>query len=127
MCTILDMKDIILFRVARQIRDMRIQRGLSQSDLAAAAGVNRKTIIELEKGAAGIAFGTAVAVLEIMGGELTVVHVSKPTTAEMQSLLGLEGAFKEHSQHSGNRRALTSDRAVHGLSQARADKPTGGK
>ena len=50
MCRITDMKDMILFRLADQIKSMRIRRGLSQSDLAAAAGVNRKTIIELEKG-----------------------------------------------------------------------------
>lgn len=54
MCRIMDMRDIILRRVAEQIRRMRAQRGLSQSDLADAAGVSRKTIIELEKGAAGI-------------------------------------------------------------------------
>lgn len=90
MCRITDMKDMILFRLADQIKSMRIRRGLSQSDLAAAAGVNRKTIIELEKGAAGIAIGTVVAVLERMGGELTVVPASKPTTAEVQALLGLE-------------------------------------
>jgi len=84
------MKDVILLRLADQIRSMRAQRGLSQSDLAAAAGVNRKTIIQLEKGAAGIALGTVVAVLESMGGELSVVPASKPTTAEVQSLLGLE-------------------------------------
>lgn len=90
MCMIPDMTDIILRRLADQIRRMRTQRGLNQSDVAAAAGVNRKTIIELEKGAAGIALGTVVAVLESMGGELSVIPASKPTTAEVQSLLGLD-------------------------------------
>lgn len=89
-CRIGNMKDVILLRLAGQIRSMRTQRGLNQSDLAAAAGVNRKTIIELEKGAAGIALGTVVAVLESMGGELSVVPTSKPTTAEVRALLGLE-------------------------------------
>lgn len=89
MCIISDMKDVILSRLADQIRRMRIERGLSQEALAAAAGVNRKTIIELEKGAAGTALGTAVAVLESMGAELNVVPAFKPTTAEMQALLGL--------------------------------------
>ncbi len=99
-CTIPDMKDVILLRLADQIREMRTQRGLSQSALAAAARVNRKTIIELEKGSSGIALGTVVAVLECMGGELSVVPVSKPTTAEVRSLLGLAAPQLPLARHS---------------------------
>ncbi len=88
-CIILDMNAAILHRLAGEIKSMRMQRGLSQQQLAEAAGVNRKTIIELEKGSTGIALGTVVAVLESMGGELAVKPVSKPTTSEVQALLGL--------------------------------------
>lgn len=88
-CIILDMNAAILHRLAGEIKSMRMQRGLSQLQLAEAAGVNRKTIIELEKGSTGIALGTVVAVLESMGGELAVKPVSKPTTSEVQALLGL--------------------------------------
>jgi len=128
------MKDMILFRLADQIKSMRIRRGLSQSDLAAAAGVNRKTIIELEKGAAGIAIGTVVAVLERMGGELTVVPASKPTTAEVQALLGLEPLQMPYGRHT-NGRAVAAHSAVRGerlprvvsKGTAKLGKPPGGK
>lgn len=108
---------------------MRTQRGLSQSDLAAVAGVNRKTIIELEKGAAGIALGTVVAVLESMGGELSVVPASKPTTAEVQSLLGLEPPQTLYDRRTTGQ---TTDRAARGLrrlrvSSGRTTPPAGGK
>lgn len=93
---------------------MRAQRGLSQSDLADAAGVSRKTIIELEKGAAGISFGTVVAVLESMGGELSVVSASKPTTAEVQSLLGL-GPFQSHLGRDAGAQAVGTIRSSAGL------------
>lgn len=133
-CRISDMKDVILLRLADQIRGMRIQRGLSQSDLAAAASVNRKTIIELEKGAAGIALGTVVAVLESMGGALSVVPASKPTTAEVQSLLGLESSQTAYGRRATGQ-AAAADRAVRGLRRqrvissgtAKPGKPAGGK
>lgn len=129
-----DMKDVILLRLADQIRSMRIQRGLSQSDLAAAASVNRKTIIELEKGAAGVAIGTVVAVLESMGGELSVVPASKPTTEEVRSLLGL-GPLHEAYGHHAVRQKLVAGRPMQGLRRQRPNasdatkpgKPVGGK
>lgn len=92
---------------------MRVQRGLSQSALAAAASVNRKTIIELEKGAAGIALGTVVAVLESMGGELSVVPASKPTTVELRSLLGLAPPHAMYGHHAPGKK-VAADSAVQG-------------
>ncbi|PTT65186.1 hypothetical protein DBR34_02980 [Stenotrophomonas sp. HMWF003] len=118
MCKIKDMNDIVLLRLAVQIRSMRIQRGLSQSDLGTAAGVSRKTIIELEKGAAGTALGTVVAVLERMGGELTVVPTTKPTTAEVRALLGLESLQTPYGRQAIGQTA-TSDRVVRKLRQPR--------
>lgn len=113
MCIITGMKDVILLRLAHQIRSMRVQRGLSQSALAAAASVNRKTIIELEKGAAGIALGTVVAVLESMGGELSVVPASKPTTVELRSLLGLAPPHAMYGHHAPGKK-VAADSAVQG-------------
>jgi len=101
------MKDMILHRLADQIRGMRTQRGLSQAALAAAAGVNRKTIIELEKGAPGIALGTVVAVLESMGGELSVIPASQPTTAEVQALLGLAPRESTYAHGVGRPRTIS--------------------
>lgn len=131
MCRIGDMKDVILLRLADQIRSMRAQRGLSQSHLAAAAGVNRKTIIELEKGSAGIALGTVVAVLESMGGELSVVPASKPTTAEVQSLLGLEPSPTLYNRRTTGQIAGKAAHILRRVSSGRktkpAEPPAGGK
>ena len=131
MCRIGDMKDVILLRLADQIRSMRAQRGLSQSHLAAAAGVNRKTIIELEKGAAGIALGTVVAVLESMGGELSVVPASKPTTAEVQSLLGLEPSPTLYDRRTTGQMAGKAAHILRRVNSGRttkpAEPPAGGK
>jgi DNA-binding XRE family transcriptional regulator len=125
------MKDVILLRLADQIRSMRAQRGLSQSHLAAAAGVNRKTIIELEKGSAGIALGTVVAVLESMGGELSVVPASKPTTAEVQSLLGLEPSPTLYNRRTTGQIAGKAAHILRRVSSGRttkpAEPPAGGK
>ncbi|WP_449467376.1 helix-turn-helix domain-containing protein [Stenotrophomonas humi] len=128
------MKDIVLLRLAAQIRSMRIERGLSQSALAAAASVNRKTIIELEKGSAGIALGTVVAVLESMGGEFSVVPTSKPTTLELRSLLGLappRGTYGHHApwqEVAEGRRARGPRRLPASVSGAtEPSKPKGGE
>ena len=107
-CIISDMNAAILHRLAGEIKSMRMQRGLSQLQLADAAGVNRKTIIELEKGSTGIALGTVVAVLESMGGELAVKPVSKPTTSEVQALLGLGQARASLERFDGKGRGVTT-------------------
>jgi DNA-binding XRE family transcriptional regulator len=134
MCRILDIKDVILLRLADQVRSMRIERGLSQSALAAAASVNRKTIIELEKGSAGIALGTVVAVLESTGGELSVMPTSKPTTVELRSLLGLAPPRATYGNHApwqegaGDRHARGPRRLPASTSGAtKPSKPKGGE
>lgn len=114
-CIISDMNAAILHRLAGEIKSMRMQRGLSQLQLADAAGVNRKTIIELEKGSTGIALGTVVAVLESMGGELAVKPVSKPTTSEVQALLGLGQARASLERFDGKGRGVTSAASIGSL------------
>lgn len=61
--------------VGQAIRQARIQRGLTQRQLAGAAGVSRYTIIKLEKESAGdIQYKTLAAILDALGLELTVTE-----------------------------------------------------
>lgn len=74
MCRIADMKDVILLGLANQIRSMRIRGGLSQSDLAATAGANRKAIIEqANDGRGSVAAG--------LDGRGTELHVDSDSCA----------------------------------------------
>lgn len=87
MPTIKDMNDIILLRIGQTLRDLRKQRGLSQVQLAAMSGTNRKSVINAEKGAPGLSLGAFVAMAEAMGAELTTIPARRPTTEEIRKML----------------------------------------
>lgn len=58
--------------IGRQIRERRHRLGLSQEDLAAVVGVNRRVIGELERGKSSIRLGIAVRVAEAVGLDVTL-------------------------------------------------------
>ncbi len=68
----------IVARLGRNIAAARRNRRWRQEDLAARAGVDRRTILGLEKGKPGIAVGAYVAALWAMGLEGQVAAVAGP-------------------------------------------------
>lgn len=56
-----------LERLGLDIRGARLRRGMAVSDLAARAGASPSTIARLERGEAGVALGTLVDVLVVLG------------------------------------------------------------
>lgn len=63
--------------IGEQIRDHRRRLGLSQEDLAAVVGVNRRVIGELERGKASVQLGIAVRVAEAVGLDLVLRERSR--------------------------------------------------
>lgn len=56
-----------LERLGLDIRRARLRRGMAVSDLAARAGASPSTLARLERGEAGVAVGTLVDVLVVLG------------------------------------------------------------
>jgi Predicted transcriptional regulators len=58
--------------IGQQVREHRRRLGLSQDDLAAVVGVNRRVIGELERGKPSIQLGIAIRVAEAVGLDVTL-------------------------------------------------------
>ena len=70
--------------VPRELRQRRIARRLTQQQLAAAAGVSRKTLSDLEAGREKIALGNLNRLLRAVGLELATREASlRPTLDEL--------------------------------------------
>lgn len=59
-----------LNQLGQQIRQARIDRGQSQADLAAQSDVGMQTLIRIEQGNPGVAWGKVQQVLEQLGMSL---------------------------------------------------------
>lgn len=67
-----------------QFRQRRIDQGLTQDEVAAAAGVSRKTLSELEAGREKITLGKLSRLLRAVGLELATREASpRPTLDEL--------------------------------------------
>lgn len=65
-------------KLAARIRVARIRRGWSIAETAEKAGINRNTLSALEGGKPGVAVGSYVAVLWILGLDRTLDGVADP-------------------------------------------------
>jgi transcriptional regulator with XRE-family HTH domain len=62
-----------LTRLGTAVRSLRLDRGLSQADLAKAAGVSRQWIVNLERGnTEGLEVGRLMRVLDQLDASLTI-------------------------------------------------------
>ena len=64
--------------IGRLIRSTRTHLGLTQEDLALAAGTGLRFIIDLEKGKATCQLGKALSVLRTLGIQLTLTPPAQP-------------------------------------------------
>jgi len=64
------------------VRSARLRRHMTQSDLAVAAGVSRRWIVDLEAGKPRAELGLVLAVLETLGTPLTVEAPEPPSPGD---------------------------------------------
>lgn len=75
---------IIMLSIEKASRDRRVRLGLTQEQVAAAAGVSRKTLSDFENGGGRISFGNLNRLLHALGLELATREASgRPTLDEL--------------------------------------------
>lgn len=85
--------------VASAVRGRRLDRGLSQSELARSIGVSRKWISEFEAGKPTAEFGLVMRVLEELGLSLDLYEETDITESPLtvtRTTLNLDKLLEEH-------------------------------
>ncbi len=77
---------LIATRLGEQIRQRRLNRGLTQAKLAALAGITRQKIIAIEKGDLSVGMMAYARVLAALDAELSVVAAAMPTLDEIHGV-----------------------------------------
>lgn len=84
MLRILDMDYALLVdRLGEQIREKRINRGLTQAQVAQLAGLTRQKVIAVEKGTLSVSMLAFARVLGALDCEFEVVPARMPTLEEL--------------------------------------------
>ncbi|MEF7615131.1 helix-turn-helix transcriptional regulator [Aquincola sp. MAHUQ-54] len=79
--------DLLLERVGAQLRELRLQRGLTQAALAERVGLPRLKVVQAEAGRATVSAGAYARLLGALGAELKVVPARRPTLDELEDFL----------------------------------------
>lgn len=74
--------------IIQEIRTAREQRGLSQAELADAAGISLRTYQRFESGEPGARIDTLVRVLNVIGRTISTAARVRPTLEELESIYG---------------------------------------
>lgn len=77
---------LITARLGIQIRQNRSNRGLTQANLAALAGIPRQKVIAIEKGDVSVGMAAYARVLGALDCELAVVPAAMPTLDEIEGV-----------------------------------------
>ncbi|WLH35282.1 helix-turn-helix domain-containing protein [Pseudomonas sp. FP2196] len=77
---------LLINRLGLQLREKRINRGLTQAQLADLAGLTRYKIIAIEKGTLSVGMIAYARVLAALDCELAVVPATMPTLEELGDL-----------------------------------------
>ncbi|MFL1516809.1 MULTISPECIES: helix-turn-helix transcriptional regulator [Pseudomonas] len=77
---------LLISRLAKQIREKRLNRGLTQASLAELAGLTRQKVIAVEKGSPSIGMLAYARVLGALDCELAVLPAAMPTLEELGEL-----------------------------------------
>ena len=78
--------ELISQRLGAQLRQRRLNRGLTQANLAEWAGLTRQKIIAVERGDSRVGMAAYARALAALDCELTVVPATLPTLDEIQGL-----------------------------------------
>lgn len=77
---------LVVSRLAEKIRERRLNRGLTQADLASLAGLTRQKVIAVEKGKSVVGIFAYARILAALDCELEVVPAAMPTLDEVHGL-----------------------------------------
>ncbi|KQT68422.1 transcriptional regulator with XRE-family HTH domain [Pseudomonas sp. 2957] len=77
---------LLITRLGIQLREKRINRGLTQAQLAHLAGLTRYKVIAVEKGTLSVGMIAYARVLAALDCELSVVPATMPTLEEIGDL-----------------------------------------
>jgi transcriptional regulator with XRE-family HTH domain len=82
--------EVLLQRLGAELRALRESRGLTQAQIADAAGVPRLKVIQIEKGLATVSAGAYAAVAVHLGVEFATAPARRPTQDEIARIFPLE-------------------------------------
>jgi transcriptional regulator with XRE-family HTH domain len=77
---------LLISRLGNQIREKRMNRGLTQAQLAELAGLTRHKIIAVEKGTLSVGMIAYARMLAALDCELAVIPAAMPTLEELGGL-----------------------------------------
>lgn len=77
---------LITMRLGKQVRQRRLNRGLTQAALADLAGITRQKIIAIEKGDLSVGMTAYARVLGALDCEFALVPAAMPTLDEIQGV-----------------------------------------
>ncbi|MBD8685139.1 helix-turn-helix transcriptional regulator [Pseudomonas sp. CFBP 13719] len=78
--------ELITTRLGKQIRQRRLNRGMTQARLAELARVTRQKVIAIEKGDLSVGMTAYARVIGALGCELTVTPAVLPTLDEIHGI-----------------------------------------
>lgn len=77
---------LITTRLGEQVRQRRLNRGLTQARLAALAGITRQKVIAIEKGGLSVGMVAYARALGALDCEFSVVPAVMPTLDEIEGV-----------------------------------------
>lgn len=77
---------LLICRLGKQIREKRMNRGLTQANLAELAGLTRQKVIAVEKGSLSVSMSAYARVLGALDCEFAVIPAAMPTLEELGEL-----------------------------------------
>lgn len=77
---------LIAARLGQQIRQRRLNRGLTQAKLAALAEVTRQKVIAIEQGDLSVSMLAYVRILGALDCEYSLINAVMPTLDEIQGM-----------------------------------------
>jgi transcriptional regulator with XRE-family HTH domain len=77
---------LLVSRLGKQIRDKRMNRGLTQAQLAGLAGLTRQKVIAVEKGILSVAMEAYARALGALDCEFAIIPAAMPTLEELGDL-----------------------------------------
>jgi transcriptional regulator with XRE-family HTH domain len=77
---------LLISRLGKQIREKRMNRGLTQANLAELAGLTRQKVIAVEKGTLTVSMSAYARVLGALDCEFAVIPAAMPTLEELGEL-----------------------------------------
>ena len=74
---------LLISRLARQVREKRLNRGLTQAQLAELAKLTRQKVIAVEKGDLSVSMMAYARVIGALDCEIEVIPAAMPTLEEL--------------------------------------------